>query len=119
MRIASFCIFVAVVFTVFSAPATADEAAAVAALEKLDARIRRDATKPGKPVVGVSLAFDRVQDDDLKLLKELSELATLDLSGNEDLTDAGLKHLKALQRLTKLDLMFVPITDAGVRELKA
>ena len=78
---------------VLTGAARADEASAVAALEKLGAKIKRDETKPGKPVIQVSL-------------------------GNTAVTDAGLKELKELKQLTYLDINDTKVTLAALKELK-
>ena len=46
------------------------------------------------------------------------ELETLNLSGTE-VTDAGMRHLKSLKRLTKLDLSSTKVTTAGARSLES
>src|SRR5437763_378180 len=79
----------------------ADEAAAVKAIEKLGGQVTVDADRPGKPVVGVDLWRTEVTDAELKELKELKGLQTLDLRETK-VTDAGLKELIELQRLTSL-----------------
>ena len=69
----------------------ADTDAAVAALEKLRATIKRN---------------------------EQGEIVEVDLSNKKDLTDAGLVHIKGLTKLGNLDLSFSQVTRAGVAELK-
>src|SRR5437764_14712830 len=78
--------------------ARADEASAVAALEKLGAKIKRDDKQPGKPVVEVVLEDTKVTDAGLKDLKDLKSLESLNLF-NTKVTDAGLKELKDLKNL--------------------
>ena len=48
----------------------------------------------------------------------MTNLETLGLSGCEQITDAGLVHLKGLTNLQSLFLMKTQITDAGLVHLK-
>src|SRR5262249_44943465 len=76
-----------------------DDAAeqAIQAIKKLDGRIVRDETVPGKPVVEACLTRE-LTDEDLKHLANLKELRKLDL-GLTNVTDAGLMHLTKLTKL--------------------
>ena len=56
-------------------------------------------------------------DDDLKEMKELKGLQTLDVT-KSSVTDAGLAHLKELNGLQSLDLTQTRVTDAGLAHLK-
>ena len=76
-----------------SGAARADEASAVKAVENLGGKVTRDDKLPGKPVIGVNLAGTGV-------------------------TDAGLKELKHLKQLTRLDLGQTKVTDDGVADLQ-
>ncbi len=98
--------------------AEADEADAVKLVEKLGGKIMRDDKQPAKPVVGVDLSLKKVTDADLKELKELKQLASLNLFGCRAVTDAGVKELKELKQLDSLILMRTQVTEAGVKELK-
>ncbi|HEV3081174.1 MAG TPA: hypothetical protein VGY66_15450 [Gemmataceae bacterium] len=51
-------------------------------------------------------------------MKELKNLQELDLTDTEQITDLGLKELKALENLRILDLWHTQVTDAGLKELK-
>ncbi len=62
-------------------------------VEQLGGTIARDDTQPGKPVIEVNLALKKVTDADLKELKELKQLTTLNL-GSTKVTDAGVKELQ-------------------------
>src|SRR3954453_18459345 len=62
-----------------SGAARADEADAVKAVEKLGGTPTRDDKLPGEPVTRVSLGNTRVTDAGLKELKDLKQLASLDL----------------------------------------
>jgi RNA polymerase sigma factor (sigma-70 family) len=95
-----------------------DEADAVKLVEKLGGKITRDDQQPGKPVVEVDLQVTRVTDADLKDLKGLKKLTTLNLFGCKGVTDAGVKELKELKQLTSLYLYRSQVTEAGVKELK-
>jgi hypothetical protein len=95
-----------------------DESRALAALEKLRARFARDPTRPGKPIVLVDLQSTEVTDADLKQLRALHRLHTLNLSGTQ-VTDAGLRELAAFRRLETLNLWHTKVTDAGLKHLAA
>jgi len=103
-------------------PSTPEENAdpeekAVQSIESLYGLVTRDETLPGRPVVEVALANTKVTDADLKVLKELKGLQSLDL-GCTRITDAGLKDLKELKGLRYLKLHATQITDAGLKEMK-
>ena len=86
----------------------ADEADAIKLVERLGGKIKRDDKQPGKPVVEVNLSVKKVTDADLKQLKELKQLASLNLFGCREVTDAGVKELKELKQLTSLTLVLQP-----------
>ena len=58
-----------------------------------------------------------VTDTGLKHLKGLKNLEKLELD-NTQVTDAGLEHLKGVRDLEKLYLDNTQVTDAGVNELR-
>ena len=96
------------------------EERAVNAILKLDGKVTRDETLPGRPVVLVDLCGTKITDAGLKDLKELKGLQTLFLCETK-ITDAGLKDLKELKELKglrKLDLGGTKITNAGLKDLK-
>jgi Leucine Rich repeat len=117
----------------------ADDESAVQALRDLGATIKRDESKPNKPVVAVhfcdpSMAdkewlkdlkylpwymLGRVdaKDDALENVKELGSLQVLDV-WHTQVSDEGLKYLKDLKCLEVLDLRQTHVTDAGLEELK-
>ena len=103
---------------VLAGPGRADEAAVVKMVEELEGFVRRDAKRPGKPVVDVGLSFTKVTDTDLKELMELKRLKELSLGGTK-ITDAGLKELKELTSLQTLNVQNTPVTHAGIEELQA
>ena len=74
---------------------TPDEA--VAALEKLGAKIERN--EQGD--VGVDLSDTEITDAGLVYLKEMTKLENLELEGTQ-ITDAGLVHLQGLTTLASL-----------------
>jgi hypothetical protein len=109
-------------------PAKADQrtdarAAAIAALEQLGGTVeyepRRFVTGNNDPQekLAVSLRDRKINDADLKHLKELTDLAHLELRGTP-VTDAGLAYLKGLTELEDLDLYDTTIGDAGLEHLK-
>jgi len=100
----------------WAAEPKADEAKAIAAIEKLGGRVTRDEKSPGRPVVEVNLWGTKVTDTGLEYLKELTRLQDLNLAGTR-VTDAGLVHLKGLTKLQGLHLRKAKVTDAGVKEL--
>ena len=64
----------------------------------------------------VNLVGSHVTDDGLKYLKELPVLEKLEIS--DGITDAGLAHLSGLPALASLDLFGSQITDAGLQHLR-
>jgi hypothetical protein len=59
-----------------------------------------------------------LRDEDLKLLKECTQLTSLNLQGCEQITNKGLKSLKGLNRLSSLNLWGCKeITDEGLGDL--
>jgi len=93
------------------------EEKAVSAILKLGGRVTRDAGLPGRPVSGIDLSDTRATDSDLKDLKELEGLLTLELRRTQ-ITDAGMKDLQELKGLRTLGLSSTKITDAGLEDLK-
>ena len=67
-------------------------------------------------VVGVD-GSSQTTDDDLRGLKRLPTLETLELQSTK-VTDAGLVHLKGLTNLKELGLALTQITDAGLVHIK-
>lgn len=106
------------------------DAKAVQLVQKLKGHLRRDLTKPGKPIVDVDLTSGMYSSDahglqftpggatdaDLQDLAGLTELNALNLTGTK-VTDAGLKHLAGLEKLTTLTLQKTAVTGAGFKEL--
>ena len=100
-----------------SAEPNADQAKAIAEIEKLGGKVTLDETSPGKPVNVVFLPGNKLTDVGVAHLKVLTQLRSLDLGGT-NITDAGVAHLSALTQLQEVDLSGTKITDAGVAHLK-
>src|SRR5262245_36339314 len=93
-----------------------DDPKAVAALERLNASLERDASARGKPVVGVTLRGPEAGDDALRHVARLPGLRKLLLQGTR-VGDAGLAHLKDLKNLQILQLDGAFVGDAGLAHL--
>jgi len=78
---------------IISTPVRADEAKAIAIVEKLGGKVTRDDKIPGKPVVALELTL-KATDADLKALTAFKHLSKLELWGTK-VTDIGLKELSA------------------------
>ena len=72
---------------------------AIAAIEALGGKIRRDPKKTGGPVTAVSLRRSHATDASLIHVKKFTELRLLDLSETK-VTDQGLKELQTLKTST-------------------
>lgn len=95
------------------------EAEAAAALEKLGARVTRDATLPGNPVVGVLCGKGcALADEHFTLFASLPEVRTLDLVGHARVTGTGLVHLRGLKKLEELDLSRCAIESRHLAPVK-
>ena len=94
-----------------------EEAAAIAAIEKLGGTVEVDEKRPEKPVVSVHLRDTKVTDARLVHLIGLPNLQGLNLAETK-VTDAGLKHLKGLGKLRHLDLSFTSVADRGLVHIK-
>ena len=126
----------------WAAEPKAEEAKAIAEIEKLGGYVTRDEKSPDKPVISVSLfggedadaglvkleclthlhdlnlMFTKITDTGLAHLEGLTKLQKLELQGTK-VTDAGLVHLKGLTQLQSLDLDYTQVTDAGLIYLQA
>jgi internalin A len=76
----------------WAAERNADEAKAIAEIERLGGKVTVDEKNPGRPVVAVDFTDTQV-------------------------TDAGLEHLTGLTKLQSLNLEETQITDAGLTYL--
>jgi hypothetical protein len=95
----------------------AEQKKAVAEVHKLGGKVQIDDKRPGKPVIAVDLRGCNVTDGGLKHLRRLTELQRLNLRDTK-VTDAGLKHINGLTRLWMLCLDGTRVTDDGVKHLK-
>ncbi len=117
-----------------------DEAAAIAALEKLGAKLtwthamrtKQEPVgagggvapapvvdeKPVKVLVGVDLTGKRFTDADLKYITPLSRLQMLNLKKTK-VTDAGAKRIASVATLKMLHLCETAFGDAGLKDLAA
>lgn len=96
--------------------ASATEAAAVAAIEKLGGKVEFDSKAPESPVIKVYLHGTAVTDSDLTVLPKLTQLQNLFL-GKTKISDAGLEHVKGASHLKTLSLNGTAVTDAGLKQL--
>ena len=71
----------------------------------------------GDEVVEVNANRTPITDEDLEAIADFTRLTDLSLEGTR-IGDAGLVHLRKLQKLEWLNLYRCPIGDAGLRELK-
>jgi hypothetical protein len=93
------------------------ERRALAALREFNPVVQVDETRPGKPVVSLRFRpnFGAVADADLVHLKAFPGLRCVELPNKTKVTDAGLAHLAALDRLDELNLNGTRVSAAGVR----
>ncbi len=70
------------------------------------------------PIEALELERCAVTDDGLKPVRNLTRLWRLNLRGNR-VTDAGLAHLRELKRLANIDVRDTNVTAAGVAALRA
>jgi hypothetical protein len=98
----------------------ADEDHAVQALQQLGAIIKRDETRPSRPVVAVGFGVPWIPTDtEFELVMGIADLERLGISATQTKgMDAKLKELKDLKDLEVLDLWATDVTDAGLKELK-
>ncbi len=65
----------------------------------------------------LSLSYNKMTDEGMKVLANLSDLRDLDLNMNHDVGDAGIKELAGLKHLQRLDLSMTEVSDDGLKEL--
>jgi hypothetical protein len=97
-------------------PITEAEKAAVDKLQAAGVLVLRLAQNTNLLRVDFSLRGKDVKDEELALLKDMPNLAELNLGGTV-LSDAGMVRLKPLSRLTRLGLQNTKITDVGLANL--
>ena len=85
-----------------SAEPNAEEAKAIADIEKVGGHFTVDEKSPGKPVKSVSLFGNKVTDAALEHLKGLPQLQRLDLL-NTHVTDSGLFYLRGMTELREVN----------------
>ena len=66
----------------------------------------------------LGLADNRITDEGLAHLEELTKLEQLDLEDNPEITDEGLEHLDGLIRLKVVDFLGTNVTKVGVSKLQ-
>ncbi len=99
-----------------SATTLADEAAAVAEIEKLGGTVRQIAQNTEQKETNFHLSGKDLTDDGLHHIKEVEKLVWLNLA-NTKITDDGLGHLAGIKTLTRLHLEKTNVGDAGLAHL--
>jgi hypothetical protein len=95
---------------------TAEQAEAIAAIERLGGKVKFADDRPARPVVEIALGGTAVSDADLARLACFPDLETLALF-DSGVGDAGVAHLKPLANLRTLYLGRTKVTDAGLDAL--
>jgi len=113
MRILLACLFL----TGLTCVASADEAEAIAAIEKLGGSVRQIAQDSDNKEAAFHLSGKELTDDGLGAVKEIKNLIWLNLA-NTKISDAGLKHVSEIKTLTKLHLEKTQVGDEGLEHLK-
>ena len=113
---ARFTLLIALTMILSGAPAVADEAAAIAAIEQIGGTVRTIAKNTEEKEAAFHLSGKDVSDDDLAHLADVSNLVWLNLRGTQ-ISDAGVAHLAKISTLTRLHLEKTAITDAGLASL--
>jgi hypothetical protein len=93
-----------------------DASRALATLEHLGAKVKRNEAAPGKPVVAIDLRETNITNEGLKDLAFFPQLQLVDLRRTR-ITDAGLKELAKVRRLRHLELGDTQVTGTGLRDL--
>ena len=94
----------------------ADEAAAIAEIEKLGGAVRQIANDSEAKEAAFHLSGKDLTDAGLVWLKEVQNLIWLNLA-NTKITDAGLAEIAGIKSLTRLHLEKTQIGDAGLQHL--
>ncbi len=95
-----------------------DEAAAVAAIQKLGGKVAFEGEGSDRRVIKVYLQSSSVRDADLSAVEKLPKLRNLFL-GKTQISDTGLEHLRHSHELQTLSLNSTPVTDIGLTALEA
>jgi hypothetical protein len=94
-----------------TAAESTDEATAL--VEQLGGKVRRDDSRPDRPVVAVDLALKPLTDEGLARLTALKDLRELNIRGTK-ITDSGVAHLAGLDKLEYVNVESTAITDRAV-----
>ena len=115
-----FAIFVSCLVSVLTATShtLADEAEAIATIEKLGGTVRQIAQDSEDKEAAFHLSGKELTDDQLAAVKEIKNLIWLNIA-NTKVTDTGLKHLADIKSLTRLHLEKTQVGDVGLAHLKA
>jgi serine/threonine protein kinase len=92
----------------------ADRDRALATLEKIGARLKRDV--PSGKIIEVDLSGTAVTDSELRELAPLKAVQVLNLKRTA-VSDAGLKQIASLRNLRRLELANTQVTGTGLAEL--
>jgi hypothetical protein len=95
---------------------TAEQAEAIAAIERLGGKVKFADDRTGRPVVEIALGGTAVSDAELARVACFPELETLSLF-DSSIGDAGIARLKPLTNLRTLYLGRTKVTDAGLDAL--
>ncbi len=93
-----------------------DDNQVVTRVDQLGGKIARDKALAGNPIVEIDLSGTPVTDDDLRLVRNLTQLQTLNLHRTQ-VSDVGMRHLESLSSLTTLTVGDTRITNEGLRAL--
>lgn len=100
----------------FAGMSRADEAAAIAEVEKAGGTVRPIAKDSDEKEAAFHLSSTEVNDASLVKLKEIPKLIWLNLRGTK-ITDAGLASVAEVKSLTQVHLERTAVTDAGLAHL--
>ncbi len=95
--------FVTVLILATAGCMPSDSVTAIAEIEKLGGKLTIDNADPSNPVISAELVNATVTDEQLRHLRGLPQLKTLDLGGTK-VSNAGLENLNWLPQLQSLSL---------------
>ena len=89
--------------------------------QSVGAQIERDGPDSDGPIVALDFELNHTSllDAALELFEGLTELRRLSLKNNSAISDAGLVHLRGLNKLAELDVRGTRVTPAGVEWLRS
>jgi hypothetical protein len=93
-----------------------DEGPAIAYLQSRRAHIERDRTQPGEPVIGVVMAGQNVNVDDIIKIKDFTKLQKLNLS-HTNVNVTAIDYISEMKSLRRLDLNQANIGDGVMGQL--